>query len=187
MRKYTDLIIENNINEHDDILIIVDVQKEFSKFMPQGYVEKLNKYASDFKYVYQIWDSNKTDKRTYNFTNQVKSIRKNYGTKFSDNLVKITKSIELNNKNIKEGDIFKVNNNYIVKIDNNHGWFYLNDELLNLYKELKGKKVIIVGGAGMECEYDIFVSMKSFKINAIQNHEYIYDAKNSKKQKVNQY
>jgi len=184
MKKYTEIIKENkeNLNEHDGILIIVDVQKVFGKFIPRDFEKKLNIYASKFDKVYQIWDSNKINKPSYKFNNEIKNIRKNYGTKFSKDLVKLTDELELNHPNVKEGDIFKTGNNFVIKIDNNHKWFYLNDELVELYNELKGKNVIIVGGADNECLEDVFVSMNSFGINAIYNHDYIYSAETSNQQ-----
>ena len=41
----------------DDILIIVDVQKSFSKFFTNKYVDELKKYCKNFNRVYQIWDN----------------------------------------------------------------------------------------------------------------------------------
>ena len=83
--------------------------------------------------------------------------------------------------NAKEGQSFKLNNEnaYIVRVKNNHKWFYVNEELYNLYLKLKGKIVVIVGGASKECLSDLFVSMKSFGINPIYNQEYIYSAQDS--------
>ena len=184
MKKYTDVVKENKVENLDgDILVIVDVQKVFGKFIPEDYEKKLNQYCKDFKQVIQIWDSNKVSKPSWKFDNQVELIRKNYGTKFSNNLVDVTNKLEKDNPDVKEGDVFKVgDNNYVVKIDNNHKWFYLNDDLVGLYKELKGKKIIIVGGADQECIEDVYISMKSFGINVVYNHEYIYSVQTSNKQ-----
>lgn len=154
-----------------------------------GFEKKLNLYCKNFKEVIQIWDSNKTDKPSWKFDNQTDFIRKNYGTKFSNQLVRATDNLKKKYPNAKEGNIFKVKMNknliggeYIVKIDNNHEWFYINNELQELYKELKGKKVIITGGADNECITDIYVSMRSFGINAKYNHDYIYSVQTSKQQ-----
>lgn len=186
MKKYTDIVKEEleNINDHDDILVIVDVQKEFGKFIPKDFEKKLNLYAKKFNKVYQIWDSNKTSKPSYKFNNEIMTIKKNYGTKFSKELVNITNRLEKEYPDAKEGDIFKLEDtgNYVVKINNNHKWFYLNDELIKLYNELKGKKVIITGGADQECIEDVYISMESFGIEAIYNHDYIYSAKTSNQQ-----
>jgi len=186
MKKYSEIINESeNINDNDDILVIVDVQKSFGKYIPNDFEKKLANYCQEFKQVYQIWDSNKVDKESYNFPNQVKSIRKNYGTKFSNDIVNLSKQLEQNNPEVKEGDKFKVGDRqYMVKIDNNHKWFYVNQDLYDLYKELNGFSVVIVGGASEECLEDVYVSMESFGVNAIYNHEYIYSAQTSNKQQA---
>jgi len=185
MKKYSDLLKENQQDSlQADTLIIVDVQKEFQKFIPKDFEKKLNLYCKQFKEVIQIWDSNKTDKPTWKFDNQTEFVRKNYGTKFSNDLVKVTDKLSVDYPNSKEGDVFKVSGDYVVRIDNNHKWFYLNDDLQDLYRELKGKKVIVVGGADNECIEDIYISMRSFGINAIYNHEYIYSAQTSNKQQA---
>jgi len=185
MKKYSDLLKENQQENLDaDILVIVDVQKVFGKFIPQDFEKKLNLYCKKFKEVIQIWDSNKTNKPSWKFDNQSEFIRKNYGTKFSNTLVKVTDNLDEKYPNAKEGDAFKVGDDYVVKIDNNHKWFYLNDDLQELYGELKGKKVIVTGGADSECLTDVYVSMKSFGVNVVYNHEYIYSAQTSNKQQA---
>jgi len=185
MRKYSDIIKENQQDSlQADTLIIVDVQQVFSKFIPKDFEKKLNLYCKKFKEVIQIWDSNKTNKPSWKFDNQTEFIRKNYGTKFSNDLVKVTDKLSVDYPDAKEGDVFKVGGDYVVRIDNNHKWFYLNDELQELYGELKGKKVIVTGGADNECIEDIYISMRSFGINAIYNHEYIYSAQTSNKQQA---
>ena len=170
-------------DSNEGILVIVDVQGEFDKYTPQGFEQNIMKYCEDFpkdedggvKGVYQIWDSNKATGFTYTFPNQVLTVRKNYGTKFNSNLKKISLSLP---QDAKEGKLFKFKNTnkYLCKINNNHKWFYVNEDLYNLYQKLKDKKVIIIGGADLECLSDIYVSMKSFGIIPIYNHNYIYNA-----------
>lgn len=181
--KFTDYLKETaNINTNDGILVVVDVQKQFDKFTPQNYEQNIFKYCQEFpkdnsgRGVYQIWDANKAQNFSYNFPNTIQTIKKNYGTKFDNNIKKITDN--LNKTNYQEGKKFKLtnSNSYLVRVNNNHKWFYVNEELYNLYLKLKGKSVVIVGGAGKECLADLYVSMKSFGINPIYNHDYIYDA-----------
>lgn len=170
--------LENN----DGILIVVDVQGEFDEYTPQGFEENIMKYCEEFpkddsgKGVYQIWDSNKATGFTYTFPNQIMTVRKNYGTKFNSTI----RNIAFNKlpQDVPEGKIYKFRdtNKYLVKVNNNHKWFFVNDELYNLYQKLKGKRVIIIGGADNECITDIYVSMKSFGIIPIYNHNYIYNA-----------
>jgi hypothetical protein len=173
------------LNNNDGILIIVDVQGEFDNFTPTGYEQNIIKYCDDFpkgetpddiKGVYQIWDSNKATGSTYTFPNQVLAVRKNYGTKFNSTI----KNIAFNKlpQDVPEGKLYKFQNSnkYLVRINNNHQWFFVNEDLYNLYQKLKGKKVILIGGSDSECLKDIYVSMKSFGIIPIYNHNYIYNA-----------
>ena len=187
--------------DHDGILLIVDVQSNFKKFFPtdpNGYVKKLDKYCEEFpedgdlKGVYQIWDSNRGSKPTYKFKNQRDLIEKKYGVKkfyskykggfnewvyyiFDD---KTMKQFSAHNNKFKEGNAFKIKdkNEFLIYIGNTHKWFYVNEELVDLFKKLRGKKVILVGGADSECLEDVCVALKSFNVNAIKNHQYIYSA-----------
>jgi hypothetical protein len=53
------------------------------------------------------------------------------------------------------------------------------DKLLQAPQKLKGKNVIMIGGADQECLTDIYVSMKSFGITPTYNHNFIYNASTS--------
>lgn len=190
--KFSDYLKESqNINQNDGILVIIDVQKQFSEFIPQGFVKNIFKYCEEFpkndnegKGVYQIWDANKAQNFSYNFPNTLQTIKKNYGTKFDSGIKKLADNLTLKYPKCKEGTKFKLKdrNSYMVRINNNHKWFYVNEELYNLYLKLKGKTIIICGGAGGECARDLEISMKSFGINPIYNHDYMYDAKMSDEQ-----
>ena len=184
--KFTEYLNEQNINQHDGILIIVDFQKEFSQFIPVGMYEKLSEYCKNFNTVYQIWDSNKASSPSYTFPNQSGAYVKKYGTTFSDELKKITKNLEQKYPNAKEGDkfIFKDTKSVIIRVKNNHKWFYINEELSDLFRTLYGKKVIVTGGADNECLTDLYEGLESFGVKPIYNHEYIYSAETSNQQKV---
>ena len=180
--------LENN----DGILVIVDVQGEFDNFTPKGFEQNIMEYCNDFpkgtepddvKGVYQIWDSNKATGFTYTFPNQVLTVRKNYGTKFDASIRNTSLKLP---QDSPEGKLykFKDSNKYLVKVNNNHNWFFVNEDLYNLYKKLKGKRVIIVGGADQECLQDVYISMKSFGIVPVYNHNYIYNASMNNNQKT---
>ena len=84
---------------------------------------------------------------------------------------------------VKEGDKFKIGKDrYMVRIDNKHKWFYVNEDIYELYRELIGKNVVITGGADFECLEDIYTSMNSFGVHPVYNHDYIYSAQTSNKQ-----
>lgn len=179
----------NDSNGNDGILVIVDVQKEFEQYQPQGLVSNLNKYCQKFpingiRGVYQIWDSNKTTGPSWKFINEIETIEKNYGTKFDKDLSRLTKHLDAKYPNAKEGDLFKIKgeDEYIVRVVNNHNWFFVNNDLYHFFKKLKGMKVILTGGAKFECLHDVHVAMKTFGITPIYNDNYIYSAQTNDQQ-----
>lgn len=186
MKKFSNLVKENKAIK-SDILIIVDVQKEFEKFIPEGFVEKLFEHCLNFKEVYQIWDINKTDEVSYTFPNQIASYKKRYGISFSDKLKNIGNEILKKFPNIKEGEIlkFKDSKSVVVRVKNNHKWFYVNEDLVDFFKKLKGKEVELVGGAENECLQDVFEALESFGVKPYYNYKFIYSAKNSNKEFFN--
>ena len=107
--KYFEYLKENNVvdnKKHDNILIIVDVQLNFNKFIPNGLVEKIDNYAKDFDEVYQIWDSNNNVLApTYKFKNEKGKYEKKFGKNFlKDRLKKFIKEHD----DVEEGKIFKI-------------------------------------------------------------------------------
>ena len=160
------------------VLVVVDVQKEFDKFIPHDLVDELYNYARKFKQVYQIWDTHKTDiSPTYVFPNQVDSVKKKYGKNhFSD---KVRKFINDKTDETFEGNLFKLSDNegYIVRVDNNHDWFYVNPEIVELIEKLKKDQVILAGGADNECLEDVYQAFKTFGLNVHINKKYVYSAK----------
>lgn len=201
MKRFSSFINETK-DLKGDILVIVDVQKEFGKFIPTGFVDELNKYASEFPAVYQIWDGHKYDGEkiieinspSYKFNNEKENYRKIYGTSASKKVKALGEKCLNLKKDIKEGDYFRVNDdfkldekgeNFLFRIKNNHKWFYVNKELANFINSLKGKDVIICGGADGECLYDVIIAMKSFGVRPVKNHKFIYSAEDSNKEKFN--
>jgi nicotinamidase-related amidase len=162
--KFTEYIKESKNNE---ILLVVDVQKEFDKFIPK---------------VYQIWDSNKTTKVSYKFPNEKAKYEKKYGTSFAPELKKISKKLLAQKP--QENDLFKFQDaeSTIVKVDNNHKFFYINEKLSNFFKKLKGKNVILVGGANKECLKDIYEALESYGVKVKYNFDYIYSSETSNTQ-----
>lgn len=182
MRKFTQKI---NENKNSINLIIVDVQNEFKKFIPQGFVDSLIKYCENFDNVYQIWDTNKAQKPTYKFPNEVKVINKKYGTKFSENLKETIEELNQKYPNAVEGDMYEFDdaNSYVVKVNNNHQWFYIPEDMSKLFNELKNKKCVLVGGADRECLQDVYVAMVSFGCKVKYDKRFVYSANNSHTQK----
>jgi hypothetical protein len=97
--------------------------------------------------------------------------------------------MKLNKKypNSKEGDIYEFDdiNSYVVRVKNNHGWFYVTEKMSQLFSQLKGKTVILVGGAARECIQDVYEAMKAFDIDVKYDKRFMYSAKTSNTQKYN--
>ena len=191
--------------QEDKILMIVDVQEDFQKYIPQGMVEAITEYCKGFDSVYQIWDSHKAQEPDYKFPNQKGNLVKKFGTKFSADLEKICKDLNKKYPNAKEGEYFKFNDtdSYVVKITNNHSWFYVTEQISKSFKSLKGKNVTLIGGAGPtnsqfysskngdlsfdngECIKDVYESMIAFGIKVQYDTRYIYNSKTSNNQIFN--
>lgn len=195
--KFTDYLKESataqetqNMNENDGILIITDVQKEFEDFIPKNFVNNIIKYCDEFPItengggVYQIWDANKAENFSYNFPNTIQTVKKNYGMNFDKKIKKISRKLEKKYGDIEEGKRFKLKGSetYLIKINNNHKWFYVNEGLVDMFSKLNGKNVIVIGGASGECLEDIYIAMKSFEIFPTYNHNYIYSAQTNDEQ-----
>jgi hypothetical protein len=176
LQNYNEFINEDlGLKEHDGVLIIVDIQKEFGDYIPDNMVKDLFEYCKEFKDVYQIWDSHDTAAPTFKFPNQKLSIKKKFGKKFLEKNIQ-EKLEKLKNSSIEGQKIQIDSDDIFVRVKNNHDWFFINDELLKLFNQLKGKKIIMTGGADFECLSDIFVACKSMGVKAILNHKYIYSA-----------
>jgi hypothetical protein len=155
-------IMESNINS--STLLIVDVQKSFSKFFTKKYLSELNKYCKNFTDVYQVFDNhhdgknpdkdylydddpdieNKSD--LYTFPNQVDVIEKRYqydvDADFYKKILseKVYKEMKLkdDNKQLKRGDYFiTTENTIIVYIGNNHRYFHVPKKLYDLFMKFK--------------------------------------------------
>ncbi len=187
----------------DSTLIIVDVQKSFKKFFSEMYIHKLKEYCNQFSNVYQIWDNHHhgknvdkdylydkdpeipIDKDLYHFPNQKELIEKRYNYDVDADFYKRILDKEVyndikkkeDNKTIKKGDLFKTKEGTaIVYIGNNHKWFHIPIKLYNLFLELKGKEITIVGGSDSECLEDVYITGISMNVKIKRDHRYIYSA-----------
>lgn len=167
-------------------LVIVDIQKEFNKFIQYDLVDEVYEYAKEFDKVYQIWDTNKGNETpTYKFPNEVYDVKKKYGKNhFSP---KVKKFIQKMTDETPEGNKFKLSdeNGYIVRVDNNHDWFYANPELVDLVEDLENDKVILVGGADNECLEDVYQMFIAFGVDVDINKRYVYSAKTNSNTSIN--
>lgn len=189
----------------DDILIVVDVQKSFKKFFTDNYLNELKKYCEKFKDVYQIWDNHvngknvdkdylydenpdiPVEKDLYQFPNQRDLIEKRYNYDvdadfykkiLSDDVYNDIKEKEKNNS-LQRGDTFNTKEGtFLIYIGNNHKWYHLPKKLQELFTELKGKEVVMVGGSDQECYLDVETAAKAFGVKIKRDFKYIYSADN---------
>ena len=186
-----------------DTLIIVDVQRSFFKFINNKYLKELNIYCKEFESVIQIFDNHfeeqKPDKDflyhdepdventsdLYKFNNQTEIIEKRYTHNVNiayfkniltkEQLVEIKKREQTNS--IKIGELFvTTEDTALVYIGNAHKWFHLGKKLYDLFKKLKNKSVVIVGGASDECLEDVLISAKSVGVDVKTNKKFVYSA-----------
>jgi hypothetical protein len=190
-------IFENFKNNN---LLIIDVQKSFSKFFTDEYVENLKKYADTFTNVYQVWDNHKYSKskeNSYLYNNNpiipVNGDLYNFGEKLliekrytydvdADFFKKILSKETYDEMKSKEGSntigdkYYTKYGTVLVYTDNKHQFFHVPKRLYNLFKELMNQEVIVTGGAGKECLHDIKIAGESLGVIMIENPDYIYSA-----------
>lgn len=183
------------------ILIIVDVQKSFRKFFTDLYLNKLKKYALTFDKVYQIWD-NHHDKNhdkdylyddnpdipvtgdLYDFNNDI-LVEKRYN--YDVDVTFYKKILDTNiynkikdkedNKQLVKGDYFITKyGTIIVYIGNNHNWFHAGKKLINIFNDIKGKTITMVGGSNNECYEDLITTAEALGVIVKRNERYIYSA-----------
>jgi hypothetical protein len=185
-------------------LLIIDIQKSFKKFFNDNYINALSKYCNQFQNVYQCWDNHVEGKNVdkdylydkdeeaqvdhhdlYEFPNQKDVIEKRYrydvDVDFFKNLLDDktyqTMKVKEKNKQLKRGEMFKTSKGtYLIFIGNNHNWFECPKKLYELFEELKGQNVTIVGGADSECLQDIYITAESMGLKIKRDWKYIYTA-----------
>ena len=190
-------------NFQNETLIIVDVQKSFKKFFTEMYLHELKKYCENFSEVYQLWDNHVDGKNVdkdylfdnnpdvpvhndlYHFPNQKDIIEKRYNYDVDVDFYKkildketydLLKSKE-DSDSLKRGDLFKTKEDTaLVYIGNNHKWFQVPKKLFNLFQQLKGKDVTIVGGADSECLSDVYTAAESMGVKIKRDWKFIYTA-----------
>jgi hypothetical protein len=184
-------------------LIIVDVQKAFSKYFTEMYINQLTKYCNNFENVYQIFDNHHEGKNVdkdylydknpdipisdefYNFPNVKERIEKRYNYDVDADFYKKILDKEVydkisnleDKKGLKKGDMFPTKEGtVIVYIGNKHVWFHSPKKLYDILQYLKGKSVEIIGGADSECLEDVVTLAEKLGVNIKRNYKYIYSA-----------
>ena len=187
----------------ESILVIVDVQKSFRRFFSEMYLNELKKYCKNFQKVYQIFDNHVDGKQVdkdylydetpeipihddlYYFPNQTDLIEKRYNYKVDADFYKKILDKEVyqeisekeDKKELRKGDIFPTKEGTIITyIGNNHVWFHCPKKLYDLLTSLKGKEVIIVGGADSECLEDVVTTAERLGVKIKRDYKFIYTA-----------
>jgi len=146
-----------------NVLIIVDVQKSFSKFFTDNYVNQLKDYCQNFGSVYQIWDNHVEGKNVdkdylydedpdmpmngdlYHFPNQSDLIEKRYNYDVDADFYRkiLDKSLydDIKSKedegSLVKGDSFPTKEGtLIIYIGNNHKWYHMPKKLHDLFAEI---------------------------------------------------
>ena len=146
-----------------NVLIIVDVQKSFSKYFTDNYVSQLKDYSRGFGRVYQIWDNHVDGKNVdkdylydedpdapmngdlYHFPNQSDLIEKRYNYNVDADFYKniLDKSVyeDIKSKedegSLVRGDSFPTKEEtLIIYIGNNHKWYHMPKKLHELFEEI---------------------------------------------------
>lgn len=150
------------MNEQKSILLIVDVQKSFSKFFSELYITKLKEFSRKFTDVYQIFDNHVEGKNVdkdylyeedpeisvngdlYTFPNQKDIIEKRYNYDVDVDFYKKILSKEVYDKikglgsKLKKGQYFPTSEGtIIVYIGNNHKWFHCPKKLYDIFMDFK--------------------------------------------------
>jgi len=167
------------------------------------YLNELKKYCNNFQSVYQIFDNHVDGKNVdkdylydenpdipvhndlYSFPNQRDMIEKRYNydvdadfyKKILDEKVFNDIKQKEDNHQLKRGDFFKTTEDtYLIYIGNNHKWYHLPKKLQELFTDLKGKEVVMVGGSDQECYLDVETAAKTFGVKIRRDNNYIYSA-----------
>lgn len=176
-----------------DVLIIVDVQKSFTRFFPtETYVEDIMDYAKKFS-VIQIWDTTNDKKPDYHFPNTIVEISKKYGDQLEEDCLDLFLPYQQEEiKDKLDKNSFQRYDNYIDKygdtwiyVDSNHKWFICPSKIITYFNTLINKNITLIGGAGNkngyhnaggECLYDIQVVLELLRLPYELNDNFIYHA-----------
>lgn len=176
-------------NYNHKVLLIVDVQEAFEKFFPCDYVKKLESYAEQFSHVYQIWDDTQASKPSYDFPNEVDTVKKTYGGEPNEEELK--RFTDESRERFLEGEEVGYEGVYFYKDGGalfyigmggggspGHEWFSVDSKYMDLLEELKVQSttIVLVGGGMWECLYDVEVTLQEMNIKYEYDYDFTYDA-----------
>lgn len=193
MRSFVAMFEEYNAahgeNGSPDCLLIVDVQKEFEKWMRDGFISELREFASSVPHVYQIWDANRTDGPSDAFPNQRGEHPKRYGYNLKREEIRQHFDQPVQNELYSdfENDNFKASNSarktYVARsgdilffVGSGHKFFMAEPGLCDFVKKIgkEHKKIMLCGGANSECLADVEAMLDAFGIPYERVERFIY-------------
>ena len=173
----------------DGHLVVVDVQKEFEKWMKPGFIQSVHEYARKFPNVYQVWDANRTTRPSEKFENEKQSAPKRYGYDLSekdipnhfDDPVQGELKGDFKSRSFKDAqDRRKAyatrNGDLLLFVGKSHQFFMAEKELMKLMEYFKSLKdgVTLCGGADGECLADVEALLDHYGIPYELNRDYVY-------------
>ena len=173
-------------------LIVVDVQDEFDNFFADKFIEDLFDYCRQFQRVFQVWDSHKTDRSSYEFPKQVRAVSKLYGfdvdsIDFDDYVmpdVAERMRLDITGKVLTKGTAYAdKRGGAIVYVGGGHEWFWCPPQLTAMLKGIakQKRKCVLVGGAAGECLEDVYQAARAFGVDAEINNNFTYSARDREK------
>ena len=190
MEKIVPLFEEHSAgrNQH---LVIVDVQKEFDKWMRPGFIEDVHKHAEKFPNVYQVWDANRAQRPSETFPNQKMTASKRYGYDLQESDIKnhFDQPVQdelasdfASNKFTDENDRRKAystrSGDLMCFVGKSHQFFMAEKELQKLMEYFKTLKdgVTVCGGADGECLADVEAMLDHYGIPYDKDEQYTYSS-----------
>lgn len=188
MDKIVPLFEEFNAGR-DKHLVIVDVQKEFEKWMKPGFIQSVHEYAKGVPNVYQIWDANRAQKPSETFPNQKMIAPKHYGYDLQradilnhfDHPVQDELISDFDSKKFTDAQglrkAYMTRDGHMLQfVGKSHQFFMAEKELQKLLEYFKTLKdgVTICGGADGECLADIEAMLERYGVPYDKNQEYVY-------------
>lgn len=173
-------------------LVIVDVQKDFSQWMPDGYLQRVHDHAKSVPNVYQVWDANRTDGPSEKFENEKMTVPKRYGYNLRKEDVRnyFTGESQRELESDMDSDKFHCeqgrrktyrarDGKVLFYVGKSHKFFMAEPELMKMMEYLKqlNSKIIIIGGADNECLADVEACMDHYEIPFERKHDLIYPVK----------
>jgi len=156
-------------------LVVVDVQKDFSNFFTEEYLESLESYVSQFPRVIVVVDDNSGDTDIPYFLKNCATdvLYKSYGGFEQEYIEELMEDGEI--EIIKEDEVYKYGENLIVP-GNVHENFLVPSDMVAVFKELQ--QVTIVGGADQECLDDVENALQHLNVEVKRNNNLIYSFSN---------